>query len=215
MKNFYRYIALVFTTFGCRFAYRMMDSTLPKYMTRTIGSTSMYGVVVLTNPLANLFFAPLLTSLVYLFSNYTLMIIGSIIVTLSCFIPIIQSSYAIFVIFWIVLGFGESIFSPRLWEYTIQICPKGKEGTYMAIASLPIALGGFFAGVLSGILLEGFCPEGGSDLCPVLWFTTGLISATTILLMIVLRFWVEEPAYDPEPFWPCSSEAKEPKLLSK
>ena len=83
----------------------------------------------------------------------------------------------------------------------------------MAIATLPIVLGGVFAGVLSGILLEGFCPEGGSDLCPVLWFTTGLISATSILLMIVLRFCVEEPTYDPEPFLPCANKAKEPKLL--
>ena len=83
----------------------------------------------------------------------------------------------------------------------------------MDIATLPIVLGGVFAGVLSGILLEGFCPEGGSDLCPVLWFTTGLISATSILLMIVLRFCVEEPTYDPEPFLPCANKAKEPKLL--
>ena len=58
----------------------------------------------------------------------------------------------------------------------------------MAIASLPISLGGFMAGVLSGGLLEGFCPKGGSDLCPLVWFVSGLISATTILFMIVLRF---------------------------
>jgi len=67
--------------------------------------------------------------------------------------------------------------------------PKGKEGSYMAVASLPISLGGFIAGVLSGGLLEGFCPKGGSEeMCPLVWMVSGFISATTILFMIVLRF---------------------------
>ena len=83
MKSFWRYLALIFCTFGSRFAYRMLDSTLPKYMTRTMGYESMYGVVLLSNPAANLFLAPLLTPLVYMYTNYTLMTIGSIVITLS------------------------------------------------------------------------------------------------------------------------------------
>jgi len=71
MKNFWRYVALIWASFGCRFAYRMLDAALPKYMERTLGEGSMYGTVLMTNPMANLVFAPLLTPLVYLYSNYT------------------------------------------------------------------------------------------------------------------------------------------------
>ena len=71
MKNFWRYVALVWATFGCRFAYRTLDVVLPKYMERTLGEGSLYGTVLLTHPLENLVFAPLLRPLVYLYSNYT------------------------------------------------------------------------------------------------------------------------------------------------
>jgi len=68
MKNFWRYVLLISITLGCRIAYRMLDSTIPKYMERTIGEGSMYGTVLLSNPLANLFFTPLATPLVYVFT---------------------------------------------------------------------------------------------------------------------------------------------------
>jgi len=125
----------------------------------------------------------------------------------------IDSNYAVFIIFCIIVAVGESIFSPRLYEYTLAITPKGKEGTYMALAAMSIMIGGFFAGMLSGALLEEFCPEGGSHLCPFLWFSVGIISITTIILLLVFRSCMEEPSYDPEPFCPCAAEAKDTSPL--
>ena len=67
-KNFWRYIGLISVISGCRMAIRMLDATIPKYMERTMGEGSMYGTVLLTNPLGNLVFTPLLTPLVYVYS---------------------------------------------------------------------------------------------------------------------------------------------------
>lgn len=67
-KNFWRFIGLISMTIGCRTAYRMLDAVIPKYMERTMGEGSMYGTVLLTNPLGNLVFTPLLTPLVYVYS---------------------------------------------------------------------------------------------------------------------------------------------------
>ena len=83
----------------------------------------------------------------------------------------------------------------------------------MALAAMSIMIIGFLSGVLSGALLDNFCPEGGSHLCPFVWFTVGIISISTIFLLLVFRFCMEEPSYDPEPFCPCVAEAKETSPL--
>ena len=57
----------------------------------------------------------------------------------------------------------------------------------MALAALPHMAGAFFAGILSGVLLDGYCPEDGADTCRFIWFLIGMIAATTTLGIIVLR----------------------------
>lgn len=70
----------------------------------------MYGTVLMTNPLSNLIFAPIFTPLVYVFTNYTLLVISSIAITATCFIPMIDESYLVYVLFCVLFGLGESIF---------------------------------------------------------------------------------------------------------
>ena len=79
----------------------------------------------------------------------------------------------------------------------------------MALAALPHMAGAFFAGILSGVLLDEYCPDDGGDTCRFIWFLIGMIAVTTTVGMIVLRRCIEEPAYDPEPFCSCSDEAKD------
>lgn len=80
LKNFWRYITLITMTIGSRFAYRMLDSTLPKYMERTLGEGSLYGTVLMANALSALLWIPMMTPLVHIFTNYTLVIIACIII---------------------------------------------------------------------------------------------------------------------------------------
>lgn len=152
-KNFCRYVWLVILTFGARFSYRMLEATLPKYMQRKIDEDVLYGTVIMATPITAIFAAPLLTSLLYCFKNYTLIIVGAVILAGFSFIPMIEGHYAVFVVYCVGMGLGQSIFQPRLWEYTMEIAPRGKEATYMAVANIPIMAGAMASGVMSGSFL--------------------------------------------------------------
>ncbi len=65
-----------------------------------------------------------------------------------------------FIIFIVVFTIGEAIWSPKLMQFTAEIAPKGKEGTYLALAILPFFLAKLIAGPMSGILLNAYLPVG-------------------------------------------------------
>ena len=79
----------------------------------------------------------------------------------------------------------------------------------MALSAVPIMIGGFFSGFLSGSLLEAFCSEEGDENCRFIWPIVGIFGGITVVCIILFRSFVEEPSYDPEPFMPCSQEGKE------
>ena len=83
----------------------------------------------------------------------------------------------------------------------------------MALAAVPIMIGGFFSGFLSGALLDGFCFSEGDENCRLLWPMVGVIGGITVVLIIAFRFFVEEPSYDPEPFMPWADEGKDKMVL--
>jgi len=53
---------------------------------------------------------------------------------------------------------GEAVWSPRLIQFTAEIAPKGKEGTYIALAILPWFLAKLLTGPMSGFLLKIYTP---------------------------------------------------------
>jgi hypothetical protein len=65
-------------------------------------------------------------------------------------------SITFFVVFFSI---GEAIWSPRLYQYTAAIAPKGKEGSYMALSLLPYFVAKLVVGMLSGRMLERWCPD--------------------------------------------------------
>ena len=48
--------------------------------------------------------------------------------------------YVMIFLFVVLLSLGEAFYSPRLYEYTAAIAPKGQEASYMAMSSLPFFL---------------------------------------------------------------------------
>ena len=94
-KNFWRYACLIMLTFGALSAHRFLDAALPKYMERTIEEGSMYGTMLMLSSFSTIIFAPIFTPLVYLYTNYTLIIVGSMIITATTFFPLIDANYAV------------------------------------------------------------------------------------------------------------------------
>ena len=56
----------------------------------------------------------------------------------------------------LLFALGESMQAPRFYEYVADLAPKDQTGTYMGFAFLPVAIGAFAAGPLSGYLIERY-----------------------------------------------------------
>ncbi len=70
----------------------------------------------------------------------------------------ISPVYLPLMFFIIVFTIGEAIWSPRLMQFTVEIAPKGKEGTYLALSILPFFVAKLVAGPLSGWLVKQYTP---------------------------------------------------------
>lgn len=58
------------------------------------------------------------------------------------------------VLFVIQLSLGESIWSPRWYDYSMSVAPEGREGVFTAMASAPLFLGKFVTGILLRVLVS-------------------------------------------------------------
>ena len=82
--------------------------------------------------------------------------------------------YVMIFLFVVLLSVGEAFYSPRLYEYTAAIAPKGQEASYMAMSSLPFFLAKLGVAPFSGVLLAQFCPDTGLRHPGTLWLLIGL-----------------------------------------
>jgi MFS family permease len=82
--------------------------------------------------------------------------------------------YVMIFLFVVLLSVGEAFYSPRLYEYTAAIAPKGQEASYMAMSSLPFFLAKLGVAPVSGVLLAHFCPDTGLRNSASLWMIIGL-----------------------------------------
>jgi dipeptide/tripeptide permease len=56
-------------------------------------------------------------------------------------------------------GFAETFISPRFLEYFSLQAPKGEEGLYLGFSHLHSFLSSIFGFIMSGVLLDRFCPD--------------------------------------------------------
>ena len=82
--------------------------------------------------------------------------------------------YVMIFLFVVLLSVGEAFYSPRLYEYTAAIAPKGQEASYMAMSYLPFFLAKLMVAPFSGVLLAHFCPDTGLRHPGTLWLVIGL-----------------------------------------
>lgn len=89
-------------------------------------------------------------------------------------------------VLWVfVLSVGEAIWSPRLYEYSASIAPKGKEGTYLTLASVPLFLAPVIAGSMSGDILQRYCPARYHCDSFGLWLPVVIVSVSTPVLLVM------------------------------
>jgi hypothetical protein len=98
--------------------------------------------------------------------------------------------YVIIFLFVLVFSLGESMYSPRLYEYAAAVAPRGQEASYMSLSYLPFFLAKLLVGTFSGVLLGQFCPATGPRNSPMLWLVIALITTVAPVGLISLRKYI-------------------------
>jgi hypothetical protein len=101
--------------------------------------------------------------------------------------------YVAILLFITLLSIGESIYSPRLYEYAASIAPQGQEASYMSLSYLPFFLAKLPVALCSGVLLTAFCPETGPRSPATLWLIIGMTTLVAPVGLFTLRRWIQVP----------------------
>lgn len=200
--GFYKFLAFLSLAVFIKMIFVHMDYTYPTFGIRELGEGAPVGHLYGLNNILIVFLAPLVGVLTQRISAYRMVIFGSFIAAASVFIMAVPPQwfrpladgwfghgiahvwlglsgtvnpyYVMIFLFVLFLSIGESFYSPRLYEYTAAIAPKGQEASYMAMSSLPFFLAKIGVGPLSGVLLDWFCPATGPRHSGTLWLIIGL-----------------------------------------
>ena len=212
---FYKFLAFLSLVVPVRLIFYHMYYTYPKFGIRELGAGAPIGRLWAVNSLVIVCLVPVVGVLTQRFSAYRMVVTGSLVSAFSVFImalppglfePLaaglpgrwighswlglqgaVHPYYVMIFIYVLVLSVGESLWSPRLYEYTAAIAPKGQEASYMSLSYLPFFVAKFFVGMFSGVLLVWFCPETGPRSSHWLWLVIGLTTLVTPLGLLLLR----------------------------
>lgn len=154
-----KYIIVCLITINLKQIFRHLDATLPKYVTRAFGCDAAVGVLYSINPFMIIFLVPVLQGALTSYNHYDVIHYGSYITGLSPFIMVFFQKQWATAVFVVLLSIGESIWSPRWYDYSMSIAPRSREAMFSALASAPLFLAKMPVGLLSGYLTGKFCPN--------------------------------------------------------
>ncbi len=188
-KNFYRFLLFLTLIVFVRLVFYHMHFTFPKYGIRELGPGAPVGQIWgVLNPAVIIVLVPLIGALTQKINSYKMIAIGSTLAAAPVFLmamppewfqPLANGPVGLFIantwlgldtqqvnpllviipLFVVIFSIGEAFWSPRLYEYTASIAPKGQVGSYMALSLLPYFVAKLVVGMFSGRLLERFCPS--------------------------------------------------------
>ncbi len=131
--------------------YRFLHSLWPSFA-EAVGHNGMIEPEMITNLDAGfiILFQVMVSSAVKRFYPVKTIMSGIFIATLGITLTFITSN-----IFWLIAGIfvfsiGEMTSSPKVTEYIASIAPSDKTALYVGTSFIPLSLGNFFAGIISG-----------------------------------------------------------------
>jgi len=193
--NFRRLMIVSILTVNVRTIFRHLDATLPKYMVREFGPDAPRGAVYAINPFLIILLVPPISAYTSSYSPLDMIRMGSYVSSCSVFFLAFSTSIPACVAFVSVLSVGEAIWSPRLNDYAMGLAREGKEGAYVALSNAPMFLAKLPAGMLSGYLLQRFCPEEGVRESRIMWFIIGCVTVISPIMLTVWRTYLSS-SYD-------------------
>jgi MFS family permease len=213
--GFYKFLAFLGFAAFMRLIFVHTTYTYPKFAIRELGQGAPVAQLSGVNNLLIVFLVPIVGALTARVSAYKMVMIGSVIGAASVYIMVMPPEsfvglangwlghfvhdwylrlsgpvnpwYVSIFLFIVILSIGESIYSPRLYEYAAAIAPKGQEGSYMALSYLPFFLAKLCVTTFSGVLLQKYCPETGPRQSNTLWLIIALTTTIAPIGLIALR----------------------------
>ena len=196
-RAFWRFFLFVGLLVLVRLVFQHAHITWPTYTMREFGKDFAWAAYWSINPIMIIFLTPVVTALTAKWSAYRAIVIGALVTSFAVALLAMSTTVVASVAFIVVLSLGEAMWSPRLYEYTATIAPKGREASYMGLSQVPMFFAKMGVGPLSGLLLATYCPEQGERNSHLMW---GIVAAMTVagpLLILGLRR-VIEPKQAPE-----------------
>lgn len=165
----WKLLTLIALILGVRAVYVYLYLLMPKYWLRTIGPDAAFGTLNAINPIGIVIGLVLIIPIANRFKTYNMLVYGALIsafALLPMAIPweaygmsIVSAHYTMALLAMFILTLGEVIWSPKLYEYTASIAPKGQEGAYLGLSLMPWFLAKAVVSYFSGTLLGQWAPE--------------------------------------------------------
>ncbi|RLB58837.1 MAG: hypothetical protein DRI90_16215 [Deltaproteobacteria bacterium] len=231
-KAFYRFLLFLTIVVGVRMVFYHMHYTLPPWADRELGYGSRFGTAWgVLNPVMIIGLTPLVGALFSRVSSYRMIIVGTSVCALSCFLLVLPIDtfaflvptgasgpvkwfldidgdlaplYFTLLIFAAAFSVGEALWSPRLYQYTASVAPKGREATYMGLSLLPMFFAKFIVGPMSGVLLGLYCPAEGARQSSNLWLVVAVMAVASPVLIMALRKFIAADSDEEEDLVPAS-----------
>ena len=160
--------------------------TLPIYVHDYIDSSADTERMLSTGPALVIALTVAMSVATQKMAAFRAVILGTFIAMIAFAIlaihPTVVAAYATLA----VIAFGELTQQPRYYDYISRLAPAEQQGTYMGFAFLPLGIGSFIAGKVSGWLMHHY----GEQLHRpqmVWWWVIGVGVLTTLLLWIYDR----------------------------
>mmetsp|Transcript_21203 Transcript_21203/g.32018 ORF Transcript_21203/g.32018 Transcript_21203/m.32018 type:complete len:381 (+) Transcript_21203:165-1307(+) len=191
-KRFWRFLIVCLITSNVRMIFRHLDATLPTYLVREFGEKTPKGFIHAIQPAIIVVLVPIMTGATANIDPLVCIHFGTYVSAASVFPLALSNSIAASVLFVTILSIGESIWSPRFYDYSLNMAPEGREGTYMAMSSAPLFLAKLPVGFISGWLLQKYCPEEGESHPQMMWLIIGVSAIISPILLTLLWSYVSK-----------------------
>lgn len=208
-STFWRFILFLSLLVLVKLVFQHAHQTWPKYTLRMFGESFPFGFYWAINPAIIILLTPFVSSATRHRSAFQCIVWGAFLTALSVFFMAVSTSVAASVAFIVVLSFGEALWSPRLYEYTATVAPRGREASYMGLSSVPMFVAKPLVGGMSGLLLATWCPAVGARQPQLMWLVIGLSTLIGPILMVALRKVIEAK---PEPVAVAAGAYRETEL---
>jgi len=213
--GFYRLLSFLLLVACLKVVFTQLFWIFPKWGVRELGEGAPVGHLLAINNWFIILLVPIVGALTQRFSAYRMVILGGVVTAISVFVmalpppwflPLAKSAlgdwigrhylglhgavhpyYVMITLFIIILSFGEALYSPRVYEYSAAIAPKGREASYGALSYIPSLASKLLVAIVGGALLAKFCPQVGERHSSMLWLFVALAATVAPIGLVALQ----------------------------